>query len=262
MSCDTFSRKAAWFFSFHTVLIHSKVHFTFSRKSIYLHDKLLIKIYKQIWAACQVAGYFVYITEWALSSLTHMCAQVVKKNHKMASSVLFLCVCYRCCAKLATDCDQCRLLAMGFGLLLPTGTRASVPQQSFGRHRKLLPSSHRLPLLHSVRRQQETHMPPMWAGCLFQPKHSELPLAAGGKVWTQCYYETGEPPFADMRSGQTTSSWLWPRRKYLQRSIVLRSFLQVHGRSESKKQMSFGSTLQRPAWCLWQSLQSRMQTRH
>jgi len=219
-------------------------------------------MYKQICAACKVVGYFLYIWEWAVSILTHMCTHVVKDNPKVASSVLFSCSCYRCGARLATYCDQCGLLAMGFGPLLSTGTRASVPQQPIGRHSQLLPSPHRLPLLHSVRRQQETHMPPMWAGCLLQPKFPELSLAAGGKVRAQRYYETGQPPSADMRSGQAASSWLWQRRKYFQRPIVLRSFLQVHWRNENKKQMSFGSTLQRPAWCLRRSLQSRLQTRH
>jgi hypothetical protein len=141
-----------------------------------------------------------------VSSLTHMCTHVVKENPKMASSVLFSCPCYRCRARLTTYCDQCGLLAMGFGPLLSTGTRTSVPHQPFGRHSQLLPSPHRLPLLHSVRRQQETHMPPMWTGCLLQSKFSELPLAAGGKVRTQRYNETGQPPSADMRSGQTATS--------------------------------------------------------
>ena len=143
-----------------------------------------------------------------MSSLTDMCTHVVKDIHKMASSVLFSCLCYRCRARLATYRDQCRLLAMGFGPLLSTGTRASLPQQPFGRQSQLLPSPHRLPLLHSVRRQQEAHMPPMWPSCLLQPKLSELPLAAGGKVRAQCYYETGQPPSADMRSGQTASPGL------------------------------------------------------
>ena len=182
-------------------------------------------MYKQIWAACDVAGYFVYITEWAVSSLTQMCTQVVKENHKMAPNVSFSCLFYRCCASLSTCCDGCRLLAMGFGPLLPTGTRARVPQQPFGRQSQLLPSPHRLPLLQWVRRQQE----PMWSGCLLQPKLSELPLAAGGKVWAQCYYKTGHPSSANMRSGQTASSWLWPRRKYFQRSIVCDHFFKCTG---------------------------------
>jgi len=161
-----------------------------------------------------------------VSNLTHMCTHVVKENPKMASSVLFSCLCYRCRATLATYCDQCRLLAMGFGPLLSTGTRASVPQQPFGRHSQLLPSSHRLPLLHSVRRRQETHLQTLFTRNLLQYQDSKLPLAVGCSLPTQRYNKTGESAITHMWTGQVYST-----RDEEERLHRLHTLLYLHQRN-------------------------------
>jgi hypothetical protein len=175
------------------------------------------------------------------------------------SCALFLC--YRSRSGLAASSGQWRLLAVGVWSFLSVWSRTSVPQQPCRRHIQLLLSPNWLSLLHPMWWQQEADLSSMWPHYLLQPETFELPLAAGRKVRTQCHYKTGQSPTPDMWAWQDTSPWLRPWRQHFQRPFVLWSLLQVHGRNKSEKQMSVGSTLQRPVWCLWRSLQSWLQPR-